>query len=80
MLIFSTETLSEFVMAFSLYSVEVLAGAISIILYELAQDADLQETIRDKDKVKFSLEGLPHINAEFLSESLHIQSLIKGKF
>lgn len=58
---------------------EVLAGAMSIILHELAQDAKLQEKIRDNDKVKFSLEGLPRINAEFLSESLYIDSIIKGK-
>lgn len=66
-------------MAFSIYSAEVLAGAISIILHELARDTDMQEKIRDKDKVNFSLEGLPQINAEFLSEPLYIESLIKGK-
>lgn len=77
--IFPTETLSEFVIGFSIYTVEVLAGAMSIILHELAQDAKLQEKIRDNDKVKFSLEGLPRINAEFLSESLYIDSIIKGK-
>lgn len=75
---FFTETLSAFVAAFSICSVEALAGTISIILHQLSQDIDLQEKIRDKDRVEFTLEGLPRLDEKFLSEPLYIDSLIKG--
>lgn len=74
-----TELTASFLIAFSMNTLEVMGGVMSLMLHELSTNVELQEKLRNNDKVEFDLEGIPHLNLEKMSRSTLTDSLIRSK-
>lgn len=58
---------------------EILSGTMSLLLHDLAKDDELQEKLRNSEKVQFDLEGIPSLDWQKMTQSTLIDSLINGK-
>ncbi|XP_065221849.1 uncharacterized protein LOC135846590 [Planococcus citri] len=70
-------SISAFLISFTVNVLEILSGRISLIIRQLAKDVELQEKIRNNDKVEFDMEGFPFLNFQNVIKPTASHSIIK---
>lgn len=74
-----TELTASFLIVFTVNMVEVMGGVMSLMLHKLSMDIEVQEKIRNNDKIEFNLEGVPHLSLENINRLTFTDTLIESK-
>lgn len=59
---------------------EIFGGALTLTMYQLAKRTELQERLREHDKVTFDLEGIPDLSWSIIESPLLADDVIEGMY